>query len=598
MANISAELAAIMAAIYGKDVRSSIHDAIDKINKVGEKAINAGTSINDGDPASGAYDKSLYINSSTHELLKCNGLIWQKISDLDGNGIDEITGPVTEGLVDIYTIHFTKTEETKEIQVTNGRSIDRIELQDTEDLEDTYIIYYNDDTMSTYVVTNGKDGVNGNRWFRSSTISGKVSNPTVYPDSGIESANENDINLNVNEGAIYHCVSGGSASEATWSYDFTLSGGGSAVWGNINGTLTDQTDLMEKFNLKADKTQILFDQLGSDFSIKTDLSNKKILWLSDEYVVSKMLADSFGELEQNDYESVRDYETGDWFMMNGADDPTGTRSSFLVEATKEISSGDTLSLGDSTESNCKDLEYRDIPDALKSLKTGGGISLLDVYPVGSIYMSVNNVSPAILFGGTWESLENRFLIGAGDTYTVGATGGSTSHTITTSEMPSHNHSFTGSSVNTSSISTANTGTENTTHVHLLANGTLALGAPTTLKGSGATSTAGEHSHQGRYEPKALASGNAENHYRGGATSHSETTLTVSAGNHTHTVTGVTGIPAVYDSAKSGYKQQTHSHPMSHTHSLTAAGTIGNTGSGSAIDITNPYLAVYMWKRTA
>lgn len=58
-----------------------------------------------------------------------------------------------------------------------------------------------------------------------------------------------------------------------------------------------------------------------------------------------------------------------------------------------------------------------------------------VYPVGSIYMSVNNVSPALLFGGTWEPLHDRFLLGAGNTYSGGATGGEASHTLTVNELP-------------------------------------------------------------------------------------------------------------------------------------------------------------------
>lgn len=45
------------------------------------------------------------------------------------------------------------------------------------------------------------------------------------------------------------------------------------------------------------------------------------------------------------------------------------------------------------------------------------------YPVGSIYMSVNSTNPSTLFGGTWVQLEDRFLLGAGSTYTAGATGG-------------------------------------------------------------------------------------------------------------------------------------------------------------------------------
>lgn len=62
-----------------------------------------------------------------------------------------------------------------------------------------------------------------------------------------------------------------------------------------------------------------------------------------------------------------------------------------------------------------------------------------IYPVGSIYMSVNSTSPATLFGGTWVQLKDRFLLGAGDTYSNGGTGGEATHTLTTSEMPSHTH---------------------------------------------------------------------------------------------------------------------------------------------------------------
>lgn len=67
------------------------------------------------------------------------------------------------------------------------------------------------------------------------------------------------------------------------------------------------------------------------------------------------------------------------------------------------------------------------------------ITLLDVYPVGSIYMSVNATSPATLFGGTWEQIKDTFLLSAGDTYTAGDTGGEAEHTLTVDEMPSHGH---------------------------------------------------------------------------------------------------------------------------------------------------------------
>ena len=62
-----------------------------------------------------------------------------------------------------------------------------------------------------------------------------------------------------------------------------------------------------------------------------------------------------------------------------------------------------------------------------------------VYPVGSIYMSVNSTSPASLFGGTWERIKDRFLLASGDTYAAGSTGGEATHTLTVDEMPTHTH---------------------------------------------------------------------------------------------------------------------------------------------------------------
>ena len=78
--------------------------------------------------------------------------------------------------------------------------------------------------------------------------------------------------------------------------------------------------------------------------------------------------------------------------------------------------------------------------ALKTdIPEGGGADLLTVYPVGSIYMSASATSPASLFGGTWEQLKDRFLLGAGDDYSAGNTGGEETHKLTVDEMPSHTH---------------------------------------------------------------------------------------------------------------------------------------------------------------
>lgn len=47
-----------------------------------------------------------------------------------------------------------------------------------------------------------------------------------------------------------------------------------------------------------------------------------------------------------------------------------------------------------------------------------------VYPVGSIYMNINDTDPNELFGiGTWEQIEGRFLLGASENHIAGTTGG-------------------------------------------------------------------------------------------------------------------------------------------------------------------------------
>ena len=65
-----------------------------------------------------------------------------------------------------------------------------------------------------------------------------------------------------------------------------------------------------------------------------------------------------------------------------------------------------------------------------------------MYPVGSIYLSVNSTNPATLFGGTWVQLKDRFLLGAGSSYTNGSTGGAATVTLQSSQIPAHNHKAT------------------------------------------------------------------------------------------------------------------------------------------------------------
>lgn len=192
MADITRELAAIMAAVYGRDVRQSIHDAIDKINKVSEVQITVGNQVDSTSSSSeGFYDGSLYVNNVSWVLWKCVGTnSWESQGSFIGNGIRTITGPVSSGLIDTYTI-----------------------------------VYDNGDTR-TFTITNGE---NGNKWYRGTAINGKSLNPTVFANSGIAKANPNDLYLNPNDGGdatIYYCVTGGTADVATWSFYFAIAGGG------------------------------------------------------------------------------------------------------------------------------------------------------------------------------------------------------------------------------------------------------------------------------------------------------------------------------------------------------------------------------------
>lgn len=138
------------------------------------------------------------------------------------------------------------------------------------------------------------------------------------------------------------------------------------------------------------------------------------------------------------------------------------------------------------------------------------------FPVGSIYMSVNSTNPSTYFGGTWVEIQGRFLLGRSASYAAGSQGGEASHTLTSNEMPSHNHSM---------------------------------------------ASGGAHTHYLDYRDKFRidASGRGLNGY-GKTGNRNDTSMTNSAGSHTH--------------------------------------TINATGGGAAHNNMPPYLAVYIWKRTA
>ena len=67
-----------------------------------------------------------------------------------------------------------------------------------------------------------------------------------------------------------------------------------------------------------------------------------------------------------------------------------------------------------------------------------------LYPIGSIYMSIQDTNPGVFFGGTWKRIaKGKTLVGVDESDTdfniSSKTGGEKTHTLTVNEMPSHIH---------------------------------------------------------------------------------------------------------------------------------------------------------------
>ena len=183
-----------------------------------------------------------------------------------------------------------------------------------------------------------------------------------------------------------------------------------------------------------------------------------------------------------------------------------------------------------------------------------------VYPVGSIYMSVNDTGPGTLFGGTWQQIQGKFLLGASSGHTAGSTGGAETVTLSAGNIPAHTHTI-------------------PDHTHTVPNHIHTVPAHTH---TATASTAGVHSHDIRRTMNA-ASGSARYAFEGSANVFKPT---LDAGAHTHTIT--VASKAAFNTTSSG----------TCTTGSGGSGNTGSTGSGSAVGIMPPYLAVYMWQRTA
>ena len=227
MANISAELAAIQSAIYGRDVRGSIHNAIRVINDECEKIFLTGTT----DPTGNAdFSKLLYLNTNTWDLFVSSDTTpytWNLVGNIEGNAITSITGPdpdPDDPLRDIYTINFSKIPDV-EFAVENGKGIVSIVKTQVAGLVDTYTITYTDGTTQDYDVTNGKGIVS----IVKTQVAGLVDTYTItYIDGTTQ-----DYDVNNGKGIV--SITGPDTNVLTDTYTITYNDGTTQTYDVKNG---------------------------------------------------------------------------------------------------------------------------------------------------------------------------------------------------------------------------------------------------------------------------------------------------------------------------------------------------------------------------
>ena len=119
--------------------------------------------------------------------------------------------------------------------------------------------------------------------------------------------------------------------------------------------------------------------------------------------------------------------------INSTDSKADTAITIAQEALNQIGAGEGTKVYRDSQL-LSTLDIKPIEDNIANIND-------KIYPIGSIYISISQASPASIFGGTWEQLKDRFLLGCGDTYTAGATGGEATHKLAYTEMPQHTHSY-------------------------------------------------------------------------------------------------------------------------------------------------------------
>ncbi|PVZ79361.1 hypothetical protein C9426_33895 [Serratia sp. S1B] len=198
--------------------------------------------------------------------------------------------------------------------------------------------------------------------------------------------------------------------------------------------------------------------------------------------------------------------------------------------------------------------------ALKKYITENSINLNTIYPIGIVTWFAKNKDPNKLFPGTtWNYIgeERTIRLGKVDGSDVMTTGGADSVTLATANLPAHSHTF---SANTSSFDYGNKATTDFDY------------------GWKQTDAQGNHAHTlGVYDRDSWGNSAAD-----GTGNRSGAATTDAAGNHVHNL---------YVGA--------HSHIVgigAHSHSV--SGTTANAGSGTAVSVTNSFVKLMGWYRSA
>lgn len=205
---------------------------------------------------------------------------------------------------------------------------------------------------------------------------------------------------------------------------------------------------------------------------------------------------------------------------------------------------------------------------------GGAASLSGAWPVGSIFISAVSTNPATLLGfGTWSAFAaGRVLVGldSGQTEfdTVEETGGSKTHTLTSSEMPSHTHTQNSHNHTQDSHNHTQDSHNHTQDAH--------------------THTQNSHVHTQQ-----------RNNTTTGANSGWTTAFdTSSSSPQADSGTGTGSTTATNQNTTATNQATTATNQAQTATNQAATATNQNTGGDGAHNNLQPYIVVYMWKRTA